>query len=294
MSAQALPSELYIDFGGLAGLRRRARQDARGTLAPVARQFEALFLQMMLKGMRDATLGDPYLDSPALDTYRGMLDQQMALELARGRGIGIAEMLIRELGGAAARAPSPSSPPVHAGLRAERATQADGADPFGSPKAFIETLLPAAQGAARRLGVDPRLLLAQAALETGWGRAVPLRSDGRSSFNLFGIKADGRWHGERTEVATVEYQGGRPVPRQADFRVYGSFAESFADYAGFLTANPRYRQALAVADDPEDFMRAVQTAGYATDPGYADKVLGIWRREWGGALKLAGSGPIER
>jgi flagellar protein FlgJ len=144
-----------------------------------------------------------------------------------------------------------------------------------SPDAFIRHMLPHAQAAARTLGVSPTLLIAQAALETGWGRAVPTHADGRSSFNLFGIKADARWQGERVANTTLEFVNGLAERRVEPFRSYSSYAASFADYSDFLRTNPRYGEALNMSSDAIAFARALQRAGYATDPNYASKIENI-------------------
>ena len=137
---------------------------------------------------------------------------------------------------------------------------------------FAEELLPHAQKAAQALGISPHTLIAQAALETGWGRKMIRTSDGAPSFNFFGIKADKGWDGARTQSTTTEFVGGQPRRESASFRAYGSMAEGFDDYVRFLQSQPRYRAALAGAND-EQFVQGLQKAGYATDPGYAHKVL---------------------
>jgi flagellar protein FlgJ len=166
---------------------------------------------------------------------------------------------------------------VTGGGGAPAATGRTGTPAFATQAEFLDTLRPHAEAAGRRLGVDADLLLAQAALETGWGRGIIQHPDGRSSHNLFGIKADGRWDGPRATVQTLEYEQGIAVRRQAPFRAYGSFAESFRDYADFILGNDRYQPALAQAASPAGYMRALQEAGYATDPQYAEKVLRVWR-----------------
>ena len=148
---------------------------------------------------------------------------------------------------------------------------------FDSPEQFAATLLPMAEKAARRLGVDPRYLVAQAALETGWGASI-IQGEAGSSHNLFGIKAHGGWQGPSAEVLTTEYYNGQPVKETARFRAYGSYAESFEDYVSFLQGNGRYQEALRSADNPDKFMRELQKAGYATDPQYASKVNQIARQ----------------
>ncbi len=286
MSATHNAGGVYTDFGGLATLRAGAKSHAPETLDAVARQFEALFLQMMLKSMRATTGGDPLLGNGG-ELYTDLLDQQIALEFGRGKGLGIAELLAGQLTGktvpaasvqALASAPSPAAlmpppqwfraaPPPGATLRP--ATESIPS----TPQQFVQKVWPHAERAARDLGVDPRLLVAQAALETGWGQAVPGAGRGRPSHNLFGIKADSRWSGSRVEVSTLEHVDGVLVRTRAPFRAYGSIAESFADYVDFVRGQPRYAAAVQAAGDSEAYIRALQAAGYATDPAYAEKIL---------------------
>ena len=143
-----------------------------------------------------------------------------------------------------------------------------------TPERFVAEIWEHAKQAGKELGVDPRALVAQAALETGWGRRVIKTGDGGSAHNLFGIKAAG-WKGERARTATHEYSNGVKHNETADFRAYASPAESFADYVRLLKNNPRYQQALAAGKDIQGFARGLQKAGYATDPGYASKIASI-------------------
>ena len=294
----------HAEFQGFSDLRRLARDEAPEATDVAARQFEALFIQMMLKSMRDAAPGLDGGDSDQVGFYRDMFDQQIALELARGEGIGLRESLVRELSGgdvkvssAAAemrmpqhRVPAAAEPmseappdaeaeaaPVGAGGTAGT-PQPVGSGAFRSPDDFIHAMWPHAEAAGGELGVSPEVLLAQSALETGWGRHVMRQADGSSSHNLFGIKADPRWSGPRVHVQTLEYVDGVAERQRAAFRAYGSPAESFADYVDFLRGNPRYRHALEQAPDAEAFLRGLQEAGYATDPAYADKILDILNR----------------
>ena len=274
----------------------------------------------MLKSARAASLAPGALDGPHSDTYQEMYDQQLALTLSKGKGIGIAEMLVRQLQstlpGAAQAAPgvpgalhvmpepshvirptpqkndaiissSTATPAVAFPLPTTAApedtetngdsssTTTESVSQPHTPQEFVASVWPAARAAAQELGVDPKVLVAQAAVESGWGRSVAHLSDGRSSHNLFGIKADERWNGQRTVVSTLEYQDGIPVRRQDPFRAYGSFSDSFADYAHFLRSNPRYQAALNQASDPDAFLSGLQAAGYATDPAYAHKVASV-------------------
>jgi flagellar protein FlgJ len=143
---------------------------------------------------------------------------------------------------------------------------------FSSPEAFIESLLPYAKQVEAKTGIDARLMLAQSALETGWGQHQILRDNGEPSYNLFGIKAQGSWSGERAEITTTEFRQGVAMKERAEFRAYGSYAESFEDYAHFLQNNERYSDALAQRDDPKAFAHALQSSGYATDPAYGSKI----------------------
>jgi flagellar protein FlgJ len=164
-----------------------------------------------------------------------------------------------------------------------------------SPEGFVEGLLPWAREAAARLGLAPEALLAQAALETGWGRSIIGDGAAGNSHNLFGIKADGRWEGKRVMVSTLEYLDGVAVLRQDPFRAYESYRASFEDYVDFLQSNPRYEKALNSNGDARAFFEALQEAGYATDPAYADKVLRILEgsrmRRLGAALNVGGQLP---
>lgn len=148
---------------------------------------------------------------------------------------------------------------------------------FSDKKSFVEALAPHARQAARRLGVDHRILIAQAALETGWGQSILGDSAGRSSMNLFNIKAGSYWQGPSVGVTTLEFRDGVPRPERARFRAYGSFAESFGDYATLLLGNGRYRQAIDNAADPAAFVQGLSRGGYATDPAYASKILRLFR-----------------
>lgn len=317
LSSHSLSAQSYTDFSELARLRTAARRDAGGTLGQVAKQFESMFMQMMMKSMREASFGDPLLGSKTVDFYQGMLDDQLSVTLSANGSLGIAEILERQLrplveggapdggrdpaelkmplrlsyslwsgsqsaapGAAAEQVPTPAPAADEAALPAAATPPvAPEATRFDGPESFMEQLRPAAEQAARRLGVPAELLLAQAALETGWGRAIPRHPDGSSSYNLFGIKADGRWDGDRVTLGTLEYRDGIPRQERAQFRAYDSFAESFEDYVEFLTAGSRYQPALEQTHDPEAFMHGLHQAGYATDPHYADKVLRLWREQ---------------
>ena len=330
MTAPVHSADVYTDFQGLTRLRAEARTNSPETLRAVAQQFEALFTQMMLKSMRDASLGDDLFDGGETKQYRDMFDQQLALTMSKGRGIGLADMLVHQLGGGlgappasgdntpnpfasrlfrgeamplpapsginqapsginaapsginqtpSGTTPAPSSSDrrnPYAATPATAAASATGQETlsFDGPDDFVQKLWPHAEQAARALGVTPQFLLAQAALETGWGQSI-IHSPRGSSHNLFGIKADASWDGPRTIVSTLEYVHDVAVKRNDAFRTYASPAASFTDYVNFLRENPRYGEALQQTHNPEAFARALQDAGYATDPRYADKITAI-------------------
>ena len=297
LNARFDAARIATEFSGFADLRRLARgEDPEAALREVARQFEALFLKMMLKSMREASPGDPLLESSQAGFYRDLHDSQLALKLAGSGGLGLAEMMVRQLRG--------SLPPAQARDGAAQAAASRSGDPapvpatppepagFGSRRDFVQALWPHAVRAAGELGTTPGVLIAQAALETGWGRAVHARADGRSSYNLFNIKADARWDGERVRVSTLEYEDGVAVRRQAEFRAYGSWAESFDDYVALVKGSPRYRTALERAPDPEAYIEALHEAGYATDPDYAAKVRRVLDEDLVAAFREDGGGTL--
>lgn len=300
---------LYADFSGLAELRARSVSDQAGSTAEVARQFESLLINQMVKSMRQASLGEGILDNDQSLFYRDMLDQQLSLHLSENGGIGLAKAIQRQLEGAQAdlhnsgmeiasyRAKPVTTPtiadggfPPDASLAASETNPGKNSDSTDvsdwSSTDFVEKLWPWALEAASRIGLQPQALLAQAALETGWGQRMIRQGDGSPSHNLFGIKADNRWDGKRVSVSTLEYEDGSAVRRRDYFRSYDSFRESFNDYVEFLSANPRYDRALRSTSDSRAYFTALQKAGYATDPRYAQKIDSVMRgREMNQALR---------
>jgi peptidoglycan hydrolase FlgJ len=268
------------DFRQFAELRRSARADDPEALREVARQFESIFTKMMLDGMRAASFGDPMFGSDEADMYQSMMDDQLAVEMSQGKGLGLADMLIRQLshGGDAAAKPSP----------VDEATKQE----------FIEKMLPQAEAAGRELGVDPRAIIAQAALETGWGTSQPADATG-NSHNLFGIKAGANWKGASVGSATTEFENGVAGTEVARFRAYGSAQASVNDYVSLLRDNPRYSAALNTGGDVHAFAAALQRGGYATDPDYANKLVTVAgqirlepRQPIAASLKALHAGPI--
>jgi peptidoglycan hydrolase FlgJ len=294
MAVDGVQGAAYTDLQALQGLRREARQPDSQAVREAARQFETLFTRMMLQSMRQASVGDSLFDSNESSFYRDMFDDQLAVEMSRGRGLGLAALLSEQLaragyGGEETAKPPVQGAPASVGRQAEgkmhpaagapsvdRAPVRDagGAD-LDTRRAFVERLRPAAEEASRALGVAPETLLGHAALETGWGRDLPRGADGSQSFNLFGIKATGAWRGEVAQASTLEYLDGRAQRRIEPFRAYDSESASFADYASLLARSPRYAGALGAGSDAAAFANALQRGGYATDPQYARKLTAV-------------------
>ncbi len=292
-------SSLAIDSQGLDALRLQAKQEPDKALKQAAKQFETVFMNMMLKAMRDATPQDGAFDSEQSKMFTSMLDQQLAQNMGN-RGIGLADIMVRQLSrqtpAAATAAPSASintvaigqplaaatvtAPDVKlnaAGKPAPQKTQLNSLPSAYSEnfqQDFVQRLLPHAEQASRETGVPAQLMLGQAALESGWGRRAILTPDGKDSHNLFGIKAGANWDGKVAEVKTTEYRNGVASKPTEKFRAYASYADAFRDYAKLLSSNPRYASVLQ-QENAHGFAHALQNSGYATDPKYADKLVKV-------------------
>lgn len=286
--ASAMAS-VYTDFQGLNQLKAAAREQTLAAKKEAARQFEAIFIEMMLQSMRQATPKDSLFGGSQMRLYRGLYDHQIALDMAQGQGIGLRGMIEKALG-IASKSPQAEQTPLSSAVAtrqaaARAAVPAKGAAaepmawPPATPQDFIQAVLPYARAAAARIGVQPQVLIAQAALESGWGRRVPTLPDGRSSFNLFGIKAGPDWSGATVSVPTLEYKDGVARRERAVFRAYPSIQASFDDYARLISRHPRYRQAVETAADASAYLEQLQRAGYATDPRYAAKVSAVLHSE---------------
>ncbi|WP_421866772.1 flagellar assembly peptidoglycan hydrolase FlgJ [Motiliproteus sp.] len=315
MTSNDLSIKSYTDLNELNKLKQANRDDDPRALKAVAEQFESLFLNMLLKNMRQANeaLSEGGLfDSSESKFYQEMLDQQLSVSLSSGKGIGLSEVLVRQL--------TPSSHPIEvdqqkviqpnqtvnhasgdlaallqqarirsqqeqlgsaAAVGSDRNTQVKGnevaelPDRFESPQAFVQSMMPIARQVSADSSVDAEVLVAQAALETGWGKHLPRRADGGNSYNLFGIKADQRWQGDRVASNTLEFRDGITQQERASFRAYDSYRHSMQDYLAFISESPRYQQALGRAGDSHSYIEQLQLAGYATDPAYSSKVQGI-------------------
>ncbi|MBK5205781.1 MAG: flagellar assembly peptidoglycan hydrolase FlgJ [Polaromonas sp.] len=309
-----LDQRLSLDVQGVDALRRTVRTSPQEGMKQASKQFEVMFMQMVLKSMRDATPSDGMFSSSQEKTYTSMLDQQLAQNLS-GRGLGLAEamfgQLSRTMGGEATQlppgavavdkllgapstlapkiAPVPQTAPDTAmsmtrapdlsfyEAATAQATLSRSVLPQAHVEQFVSRLLPAAQRASQESGVPAQLIMAQAALESGWGRREIRAEDGKNSYNLFGIKADKSWKGPVVEANTTEYVNGVAQKTRATFRAYGSYEEAFSDYARFLVTNPRYANVLAT-QDPAEAAHGLQRAGYATDPQYGGKLIRIMKQ----------------
>ena len=275
---------LAIDTQSLGKLRMQAAKTPDQALRAAAQQFESVFMNMMLKSMREATPQDGPMDNEQSKLFTGMLDQQLSQGMAAGRGMGLADMLVKQLGRSGQAAALSSAlrhqPPVLAPRSSllNPLSSVPSAYNATTQQNFVSQMLPHALQAAGKSGVPPELMLGQAALESGWGKRQILMQDGSSSYNLFGIKATAAWHGKVAEVMTTEYRNGVAHKQMEKFRAYDSYDEAFKDYAGMLSSNPRYANVMQQSGSPVGMAQALQNSGYATDPKYAQKLVSVMRQ----------------
>ena len=274
------PQANIFDTNALADLKRQASERSPAATKAVAQQFEALMTQMILKSMRASLQGEGMGSSETTQFYQGLADQQLSLALAKQGGLGLASALERLMNGQAT-----VSRPVTYDLKASSSTAVETAPATKAPvssapqvstssRGFVEQVWPQAQEAARRLGVPPHFLVAQAALETGWGKKQIRMVDGSPSYNLFNLKAGKSWTGPVAEVMTTEFENGKAISRLERFRAYSSYEEAFEDYARLIGESPRYAEVLGKTD-AKQFAEALQQGGYATDPAYASKLARV-------------------
>lgn len=295
-------SSLATDSRSLDQLKRAARDDPRQATKKVATQFEALFMQMVLKSMRDATPRSGLLDSQSEDLYRGMLDQQIAQQVA-AKGTGLSDLIARQLSrnlptpvaagaapaGAASAGPA-AAPPLQAGAAPADPSQPGasvaGTASTGAQREFMQRHWADAVRAQNLTGVPASFILGQAALESGWGQRELRAADGTPSYNLFGIKAGAGWQGRTAQVTTTEFEGGVPHKTVQSFRAYDSYAAAFQDWALTIGRNQRYSAATVPGSGEGGFAAGMQQAGYSTDPAYAEKLARIIRT----AAAIGGTG----
>ncbi len=287
---------LAIDARSLAALKARASTDPKGAVREAAKQFESLFMNELMKSMRASTMQSGMLDSPGGQVGTEMLDTQFATQLS-GRPGGLSDAIMKQLERQMGLAPGPI--PVTGSANNAAAPLAAGPEPVPvrvpqtGAAGFVQQHSAAARDAEASTGIPAAFMVAQAAHETGWGRKEIRHADGSPAFNLFGIKAGANWKGPVAEVATTEYVAGKAQKVMARFRAYGSYAESFADYAKLMKDSPRYQAvtqaavahaagtsangaaAPASAASASQFAQGLQRAGYATDPAYADKLTRV-------------------
>ncbi|MFK7862706.1 MAG: flagellar assembly peptidoglycan hydrolase FlgJ [Pseudohongiellaceae bacterium] len=265
MVTQVNVNDVYTNLSGLNSIKAAGREDASQGLKQVAKQFEGLFVNMMLKTMRDSNKAfseGNYLSSNEMQIHQQNFDNQLSVHLTAGEGIGLADVLYRQL-------------MQQYEVTEDSATEQVSSISFETPEDFVEQILPFAEKAGKELGVDPKFLIAQSALESGWGSKLATDSRGAPSNNLFGIKADSSWDGPVASAKTLEFEDGVAVQQRANFRKYDNVAASFSDYVSFLKSNPRYQSALTKGADSMSFAQALQEAGYATDPKYAEKISAV-------------------
>ena len=318
-----ISSKLAIDAKSIDDLHLMSKQNPDEALQKVAQQFEALFMNMLLKSMREATPKDGLFDSQQTQFFTQMYDQQLAQHIST-KGIGVADMMVQQLARTNHSTDSktsisqtdailstiqsvnnsslitdghPNDKSKQLWLNTQTSSSATvPSNKFVSPvdelianaqigntqlnrplnhsTDFIDKLLPHAKTASLSTGIPPHFMLAQAALESGWGKHEMRHADNRPSYNLFGIKAGANWKGDVIETVTTEYVNGVPQKMVEKFRAYNSYAEGFNDYAKLLLDNPRYAKVLK-SNDAATFANGLQRAGYATDPLYADKIIRI-------------------
>lgn len=311
IDGSSLTSKFALDVQGVDQLKLAAKSSSPEALHEAAKQFEAVFMGMLIKSMREATPQDGMFDSEQTKMYTSMLDQQLTQSLA-SKGIGLADVMVRQLSGKGSDAAKGLSAPgfslspqgsfpikayeeavrkleaqasgKEAGLAKGKTQKAEA--PAAASKRevpyhvgeFSRRMLPSAQAASAATGIPAEFIVGQAALESGWGKSEIKGPDGKSSHNLFGIKAGAGWKGKTVEALTTEYVDGKAQKQIASFRAYDSYEEAFTDYANLLKGNARYQSVIDAGADSAGFARGLQKAGYATDPNYASKLQGVIRK----------------
>ncbi|MFC0402608.1 flagellar assembly peptidoglycan hydrolase FlgJ [Paraburkholderia rhizosphaerae] len=312
--AADLDKRFALDVQGFDALRAQAKASPQSALKVAARQFDAVFLQMMMKSMREATPHDGPLDSRDGAQFMSMLDEQLSQQMS-SKGIGVADMMIKQLarqanlsddgsgsgngsmlGGAGigslstlnSLARAYSNPAANGALTTGRGYSANSAltppvrgnGQSEKVDTFVNKLAAPAQAASAATGIPARFIIGQAALESGWGKREIKKPDGSTSHNVFGIKATRDWTGDTVSTVTTEYVDGQPQRRVEKFRSYASYQEAMNDYASMLKNNPRYASVLNAshAKSAAGFANGMQRAGYATDPHYARKLMSIMQQ----------------
>ena len=321
MTTRIADAQNFLDVNGLNSIRQDAKSGDKASkeaaLDQAAKQFESIFMQMLMKSMRkaqDVLASDSPFNSESTKFYRDMHDQQMSLEMSNNGSLGLSELIVRQLGGDDNFKPhtilrSDGNLDSRGSVRItqsalltnrnlvndptakqdpEKDRQTNGSEAaqmasllqsptFEQPKDFVSALTADAKRVQDKIKVPFEVVIAQAALETGWGQKIIKTDSGESSNNLFNIKADSRWAGDKTHKETLEFENGAMVKKREPFRVYGTIGESVNDYLNLLTGSERYQGALEKAENVEQFLHGIQGAGYATDPNYAKKIMATLR-----------------
>lgn len=286
-------ARLSLDARSLDRLKTQSRDRPDEALKTAAKQFEAVFMNMLLKSMREALPQTDAFGSDSTRLYTSMLDQEMSTKLGERGGMGIADLLVKQLS-QAQRDPSKALPAPGRASAIEKlnaaTAQAQPSMGSGAPQSFVDRLLPQARNAQRATGIPAEFMLGQAALESGWGQREIRRADGSNSFNLFGIKASPGWTGATVDVLTTEYTNGVPHRTVEKFRAYSSYQQAFEDYGRLIAGNARYASALNSGGKAERFAQGLQQGGYATDPRYAEKLTRVINHTI--ALARGGAGSV--
>jgi flagellar protein FlgJ len=295
MAAPRYDASLAVDSRKLDSLKSAASKDPAGQAKEAAKQFEAVFANLLMKSMREAMPKSGFVGGGEGEKmFQGMLDQQRAQAFASKGGLGLAPVIEKQLlkhiqasmpkgaAGQATVAPAEAGSQPASGARFSRAAKyeivrpdlakTDAPAKTSTPETFVEKLKTHAAQAAKMIGVPTAFVLGQAALESGWGRREIGADQGVQSHNLFGIKAGANWKGATVDIPTTEYVDGVARTVTAKFRAYGSYAEAFADYAKLITGSSRYSAAANAGDNAQAFAQGLQKGGYATDPRYAEKL----------------------
>lgn len=301
--SSTLPSSLATDTRSLDRLKERAISDPQAAVREAAKQFEALFMQAVVKSMRDAIPKAELHSNAGTELYTQMYDQQIAVSLS-GRAGGLADAIARQLSGGMLSAKKAGTVPAEGlttpagsgpstvGREAWKSSSVrsavppfatPGASPLVAPTAglnaeqqqFVQRLWQPALAAQRDSGVPAAFIIGQAALETGWGKHEIRRTDGSSAHNLFGIKSGGGWRGDSVQALTTEFVDGKARKMTEGFRAYGSYEESMRDWARLISQSPRYSAVVRDGQTVEGFAQGLQKAGYATDPDYASKLTRV-------------------
>lgn len=321
MTTRIADAQNFLDVNGLNSIRQDAKSGDKASkeaaLDQAAKQFESIFMQMLMKSMRkaqDVLASDSPFNSESTKFYRDMHDQQMSLEMSNNGSLGLSELIVRQLGGDDNFKPHTilrsdgnldsrgsvritqsalltnrnlvNDPTAKQDPEKDRQTNGSAAaqmasllqsPTFEQPKDFVSALTADAKRVQEKIKVPFEVVIAQAALETGWGQKIIKTDSGESSNNLFNIKADSRWAGDKTHKETLEFENGAMVKKREPFRVYETIGESVNDYLNLLTGSERYQGALEKAENVEQFLHGIQGAGYATDPDYAKKIMATLR-----------------